>query len=387
MIESPNIEERRLPISYRVVRYSPEDAPLVVALQRHLWTSDLRLNAEYLEWKYHQNPYIREPLLYLAFAGDRLVGMRGAFGTRWESGEPRETVTLPYPDDLVVDPAFRGRGLHGRIMSFALEDLHRRGYRYVVNLSASKVTRLMSMRMRWRDAGGTRHVQRSAPRRTAMGFLAEGASKLPLAWRWSKSLRRLGGYHGDRLFDRFDSRSAKGTRRRPTDAVFAQTTPLPEQMESLINRLPRTGRIRHVRDQSYFGWRFRNPLRSYRFLYAGGDRVEGYLVLQRSLSEHEHTNRVSIVDWEAEREPVLEALLNAAIDYGRFPVLSAWRPGVESATGQLLDRYGFTSAEGSQSILVRSVSSADLAEPWAIADHALDDADQWDLRMIYSMVG
>jgi hypothetical protein len=68
-------------------------------------------------------------------------------------------------------------------------------------------------------------------------------------------------------------------------------------------------------------------------------------------------------------------------------VLSAWRPGVESATGQLLDRYGFTSAEGSQSILVRSVSSADLAEPWAIADHALDDADQWDLRMIYSMVG
>src|SRR5262245_31682246 len=130
--------------SYRVVPFSPEHESLVAQLQRHLWNPDVQLNAAYLRWKYFDNPYFREPLLYLAFTGDRLIGMRGAMGTRWEVGHPVERHTLPYADDLVIDPAFRGRGLHGIIMRFALDDLARRGYRYVINLSAGHVTRLLS---------------------------------------------------------------------------------------------------------------------------------------------------------------------------------------------------------------------------------------------------
>jgi len=62
-----------------------------------LWSPDTRLNASYLEWKYHQNPYIREPLIYLAFVGDKLAGMRGASGTRWEVGDPAEFFTPAVP--------------------------------------------------------------------------------------------------------------------------------------------------------------------------------------------------------------------------------------------------------------------------------------------------
>ena len=59
----------------RVVPYCAEHQGLVAELQRHLWSPDPRLNASYLEWKYHQNPYILDPLIYLAFVGDKLVGM------------------------------------------------------------------------------------------------------------------------------------------------------------------------------------------------------------------------------------------------------------------------------------------------------------------------
>jgi len=385
MAELPTATPKsREPLSCRMVRYRSEHAPLVAALQRHLWNPDVELNAAYLEWKHHQNPYIREPLIYLAFVDEQLVGMRGVFGTRWEVGEPSESFTLPYADDLVIDPAFRRRGVHQQIMRFALDDLDRRGYRYLINLSAGPVTQRTSVLMRWRNAGGVMHVQRYAMRRTLMDSLVRRASKLPIVWRLSETLQGLGDPVGDRLFERFDSRSARRTRQRRSGAIFVQATPLLEEMESLVNRLPTDGRLRHVRDRTYFAWRFRNPMRNYRFLYAGGDRLEGYLVLQRALGRDD---RVSIVDWEAARDSVLEELLTAAIDDGRFSVLSAWRLGASPAVNRLLDRRGFSPASRSKSILVRSVRSDDLEERWILAGRPLDDASQWDLRMIYSMDG
>lgn len=385
MAEVPKTNaESRERLSCRIVPYRPEHAPLVAALQRHLWTPDVGLNAAYLEWKYHQNPYIREPLIYLAFVDEQLVGMRGVFGTRWEAGEPSESFTLPYADDLVIDPAFRRRGVHQQVMRFALDDLDRRGYRYLINLSAGPVTQRTSVLMRWRNAGAVMHVQRRGTRRTMMDSLAGRLSKLPIVWRFASFLRRRGGPAGDHLFDRFDSRSARRARRGHSGAIVSRTTPLPAEMALLANRLPADGRFRQVRDQTYFEWRFRNPLRSYRFLFAGGDRLEGYLVLQRAL---DRADRVSIVDWEAERGSVLEALLTAAIDDGRFPVLSAWRLGASPAVGRLLDRHGFSPAARSKCVLVRAVRSADLEERWMLAGRPLDDASQWDLRLIYSMDG
>jgi GNAT superfamily N-acetyltransferase len=371
-------------VSCRIVPYAPDHAAVVAGLQRHLWTPDPKLNAAYLDWKYHQNPYIREPLIYLAFVDEQLVGMRGVFGTRWEVGEPSETFTLPYADDLVIDPAFRRGGVHGQLMRFALDDLERRGYRYLVNLSAGPVTQRTSVLMRWRNAGSVNHVQRRSVRRTTMDAMAGRLSKLPFVWRFSETFQRLGGPEGDRVFERFDSRSRRRVRERDSDAIFAATTPLADEMALLVNRLPTDGRFRHVRDRPYFEWRFRNPLRSYRFLYAGGDRLAGYLVLQRALDRHD---RVSIVDWEAERASVLDALLTAAIEEGRFPVLSAWRFGASPAAGQLIDRHGFKPADRSKCILVRAVRSTDLDDHWTLAGRPLDDAKQWDLRMIYSMDG
>jgi GNAT superfamily N-acetyltransferase len=340
-----------------MVPYGPEHSSLVAALQRDLWSPDIELNGAYLDWKHHQNPYIREPLIYLAFVDEQLVGMRSVFGTRWEVGEPSEPLTLPYADDLVIDPAFRRRGVHQQIMRFALDDLDRRGYRYVINLSASPVTRRTSVLMGWRNAGAMMDVQRRPTRRTLMDLLASQSSSLT-TWRRA--------------------------RRRQYGAIVAQATPLPDEMESLVNRLPTDGRLRHVRDRTYFRWRFRNPMRSYRFLYAGGDRLDGYLVLQRPL---DGDDRVSIVDWEAASDSVSEELLSAAIDDAGFSVLCAWRSGASPAVARLLDRYGFSPAASSKSILVRSVRSADLDERWTLAGRPLDDANQWDLRMIYSMDG
>ena len=57
---------------YDIVRYRPEHRADVAALQTHLWTTDAGLGARYLEWKYENNPYLKEPLIYLAFHGGEL---------------------------------------------------------------------------------------------------------------------------------------------------------------------------------------------------------------------------------------------------------------------------------------------------------------------------
>jgi GNAT superfamily N-acetyltransferase len=373
--------------SCRVVPFSAEHKPLVAELLRHLASQDVRLNASYIEWKYQQNPYIRDPLVYLAFVGDKLVGMRGAFGTQWEVGDPAEFLTLPYVDDLVVDPAYRRQGLHRIIMNFVLRDLAGRGYRYVVNLSASRVTVEASMNMQWRNAGRVKPLHRRTLRKAAAESLANRARRLPFVWRWADNFSAVSGRSGDRLFDRFDARFSEPDQLRDPRSPFAQKTPLAREMGQLVARLPRDGRIRHVRDETYFAWRFGNPFRNYRFLYVGRELLRGYLVLQQTPSVN--GDRACIVDWEAESDLLRAELLSVAIEYGGFPELYIWQLGASPSSTQLLERHRFKSlhAPHENCILVRSLHDDELNATWILGGHALDDANQWDLRMIYSMVG
>ena len=50
------------------------------------------------------------------------------------------------------------------------------------------------------------------------------------------------------------------------------------------------------------------------------------------------------------------------------------------------ERRGFKPADRSKCILVRAVRSTDLDDRWTLAGRSLDDANQWDLRMIYSLI-
>jgi len=380
-------EAPRRALSCRVVPYSAEHTQLVAELQRHLWSPDARLNASYLQWKYHRNPYIRDPLIYLAFVGDELAGMRGAFGTRWEAGDPAEFFTLPYPDDLVVAPPYRRQGLHRVIMNFALQDLARRGYPYVVNLSASRITAEASMNMGWHNAGRVKSLHRRTARKAVADFLADRAEQVPFLWRWADNMAALSGRSGDHLFDRLDARFPASDELRDPGPLFAQRTPLTREMSQLVSRLPRDGRIRHVRDETFFAWRFANPLRNYRFLYAGRERLRGYIVLHQSPGANE--DRASIVDWEAETDVIRAELLSATVEHGRFPELCIWQLGASPAAKQLVERHGFKPliAHHEKSILVQSVRDAGPDTPWMLGGRRLDDANQWDLRMIYSMSG
>jgi len=311
-------------------------------------------------------------------------------GARWQVGAPPETFVAPYADDLVVAPEHRNQGLFTRIMRAALDELAGRGLDYVVNLSAGRVTSLASLSTGWKSAGGVAPVglrsQRVGVRQRVSAVLAR-----------TQFLRRIASapslfVHAERRgpFARLD-RTAGRVRRYDGGAVSLSKDARPEAMADLVARLPLDGRFRHVRDATYLAWRFRNPLREYRFLYAGNDRLDGYLVLQCQRGAHGRA-RVNVVDWEATDASIRDTLLDAALT-DAFAELVTWTASLDADTRDLLRRRAFTpideadAARGVPGVLIRPVRDDALRTDWTIGGRRLLDLANWDLRMLYSMHG
>jgi hypothetical protein len=371
---------------YEVRPYLPRYRAQILELQRYLWGADPALNDAYLRWKYEQNPYAPQVRIYLAFQGERLVGMRGFVGTRWEAGVPRAEVPIWCPDDLVIAPEHRDRGLFTAIMNTALDDLAAQQSGFALSIGSRELTVLGSLTMGWKRFGGlerqglsSQHYRRSHRWRHRLG-------QMRLIWR----LAGIPWLNPRSRFDRLDRSFPAGPDR---DTIRLAQDPDVDGMAALVEELGYDGRIRHVRDAQYFAWRFRNPLREYRFLYAGGSRLTGYLVLHRSVSDRDANAPIHLVDWEASSSAVAENLLDAALQGGKFPAIVTWGAALPAGNEALLKSKGFQpiqrarAARGTYCGLVRPLRSGIPPAQWTLAGRNLLDPGSWDLRMLYSMVG
>jgi len=369
-----------------IVRYRPEHADAVAGLHAHVSSADPALTAAYLTWKYRRNPYLSEPHIYLAMKNGAPVGMRGFYGARWQIGSDASRI-IPCASDLLIAPAHRNRGLFARISRKAEEVLSSEGYPCLFSLSASPVTRVGSLALGWKVAAALGELRREAPiavlkRRSKRRikstlqdlFGAHTASRI--AARAKVPPRRASAFA---QLDRID-------RDRVTGCVALRTLRA-DAMARLIARLPRDARLRHLRDDSYFAWRYDDPLSDHRFIYCGGDVLEGYMVLR--IPRNGGGREIKIVDWEGSERAVTHALLDHALR-GRFPVVTAAALGLDQDKKDGLQRHGFLPrAEGKSGIaaqghhiLVRSLTRDGNA--WPQTRLSVLDCATWDFRLVYS---
>lgn len=368
-------------MGYEIVSYDPRLEAEVVKLLRELWTPNVRVNAAHLRWKYFDNPSGIEPLIYVALAGGAAVAMRGFYGSRWEGGGAAGTEPIPHADDLVVVPAHRNKGIVKPLMSHALADLARRGYRRVINLGAQPVTVLSSLADGWRRVGGVGAAgfEREIP--GLRGRLLGRLRRTRGLWRIEESIRHSRMMHPFRRLDR-----AASTHRGPISVTRA---PRPEAMAAMVASQPWDGRIRHVRDAAYLGWRFAHAYHDYRFLFWEEGGLRGYLVLQRPVSRLQDATRVRLVDWCAADPRVLQGLLTTALDWGGFSRFTTWTAGVDDATRAVLEAVGCRPLVGTglraqgKGLLLRSLDGT-----WSpLGQHDPLALQNWDLRMLDSMEG
>lgn len=379
---------------YRIVPYRPEHRAQVIEFQKDLWGPSAELNEAYLDWKHLRNPYVNEPLIYVALCGEKIVGMRGFFGAKWQFGSPRQTQVIPCASDMLIAPEHRNRSLMTLIMKTALKDLAQKGHAYVFSMSAGSMTLVSQMAMGWRSAGSLQPRQRIIPAKPSFPAVRTLLKKSPLAISLYRRLRRHGGSarpgatgesHGNH-FDDFDSRS-KQLGHSIGAHVSIQETPRTEAMAELVARLENDGRIRHAQDEPYFTWRFQNPRSRYRFLFWDDERLEGYLVLQATpLPWMPHIN---LVAWESITERAGADLLQAAIELVGRETLFTWSATLGETEQLMLNAAGFTRViqtitQHPATVLVRPTRDEMLNEEWCVGGMRLLDLGSWDLRMIHS---
>ena len=143
--------------------------------------------------------------------------------------------------------------------------------------------------------------------------------------------------------------------------------------------------IRHVRDEQYLSWRYRNPRAIYRFVTWGSGEIEGYMVLQNIPGRF----RSAIVDWEAPDPEVRDGLLDFVTQGGNLGSLRTWSATlpVESVAALRATGFNDTFDEGllrfAGRMLVKPLQAAGgNGDPFAATE--LTRMDTWDLRMIYS---
>lgn len=357
----------------------------MAGLERRLWCQDLATSVRHLEWKYEQNPYAKDPALYLAFAGEELVGVRGFYGSRWEAGlgASREVTTLLVADDFMVAPAHRNRGLVSTLMGSAVEDLAGRGHRCVLNLSGSRVTVVASLAMGWKSAGflepfGLRNPPFAQQLRARL-------NRTPVLWRFAE-LPWLFARDERAPFRHLDTQLGSGGR------IAIEREPRLDAMCQLLERLGHDGRIRHVRDREYLAWRFRSPLAHYRFVYQGTDRLEGFLVLQVPNAAPGHRTQLRMADLVGTSSAVRSALIDRALEAGRFREPFAWAATLPEDARERLAAHGWQSTgyatrdRGWPCILVKSLGEKS-AESCMLGGRTLTDLSDWDLRMLDTMAG
>jgi GNAT superfamily N-acetyltransferase len=373
-------------MSYEIVPYRADLVPEVARLQTRLWSSDPELNARYFHWKYERNPYERQPLVYLALQDGRAVAMRGLYGSRWECGPRREVFAPLVADDMVVAPEHANRRLVSRIMRAAFAEAAGRGCSHLLNLSGGVVTVFGSLAMGWKSAGTVNPVALRSGSEVrflrAQGILA----RLPLVWRYATRAALHPGSERA-LFRRLDRAAHDDL------PISLEREPRPAAMADLVERLGHDGRLRHVRDQAFFAWRYANPLHEYRFVFCGDQPLEGYLVLQRSVSDRSARFRVRIVDLEAATVGAREGMLRWVVTAGRFPEVVTWTASASPEVRHLFEAAGFRptevekTARGVGCVLVRPLVANPTARDWTLGGLNLLDLANWDLRLVYSMQG
>jgi hypothetical protein len=273
--------------------------------------------------------------------------------------------------------------------SFALTELEDQPYEFVISLSAAENSSACNRKMGWEKIGELQTMDWHAGKRSdSFRRIARRLPVLPAVYHYFRS--RSGppplSAEPSPPFHMLEQNIDR-PRHVQTSQVILEKTPRPEAMAALAECQGNDGRIRHVRDEKFYRWRFRNPRCNYRFLFVEKAGLEGYLVLQQDV--HISTDAVCIVDWEATSVEVFSDLVRTAIHGGGFQSVGIWSTTLSAVLRKMLSECGFRSAgeNGSaEPVYVKPVLVKPLraAEGLLMGGRSLSDISNWDLRAIYS---
>lgn len=323
--------------AYDIVRYRPEHFEGALSVLAGLWLWERELSARFFRWRHLENPYVDAPLGIVALHRGEVVGFRGYFAQAFSPGAGQADVVVLHPCDTVVDPAHRNQGLSVAMGRLASEfDTAR--YRFMMNLSSSRNSRAGYLKLGFVPL--TKRIQ----------FHRHGLN--PFSWLAAARARR----HPQPQHKQAPARVRFG---RYRDILVARE-PRPAEMAAIIAAEPPDGpALRLKQDETFFAWRYSNPVRRYVFYYRmEGDVARAFTVF--SISDDGRYG--SLLDYGEAQSGLLRETFRYACRKRDFVALSAYGYGLDARARALLRGFGFTPGHSLNTLLQRGSVEA-LAPP------------------------
>ena len=382
-----------------IARYDDLPRGSLSGLLKLLWSPSADLNRRHLEWKYERNPYAGSRI-YFARAGEEIVAMLGIYGARYVTGKGAGTPGVMCAGDVVITPEYRGRGVLRQIMTRALEDLADRDVDFLLSFSASASVRLGALAAGWGSTPPVKRLRRPDPAATSKGLMSRlraGAapagngrfreSAVSVARSLEKSETAAGAMV--RRLARWAPFAAVDRMAKLDDGAAISSQARPGEMADLLRRVEADGRIRHLRDETYFRWRFGSPLSAYRFFFLGREAIDAYLVVQACYYPM-HGKSIRIADWVGVSSEARVAVLRGALAALPNGTIDVWTSSLADEERTLLQKSGFveevsrSAADYSPAVLSRPVASPIPPRPWSFGGRDILDIDSWNLRLLDS---
>jgi len=304
--------------------------------------------------------------------------MRGFHGARWRVGSRGALDHSFCACDLVVDPAHRKKGIHREVTQAGLQELRRRGHRFVFNMSANPQNYLSSLKAGWRLIAPFGTVRKDTPRSVRAQRWKFRLQKTPFFWKYAHLAETFWSGKG---VDDLDKRPAiaieNGTltvARKPDLQLFMR----------IAERSAFGNGFGHVRTPEFLEWRYQNPRHDYRFVTFDGTRGCGYLVLHGPRGPRR--GRMSIVDWHASDAEIRDRMIDAIVELGVLDALAIWSVCLPGEMKEKLSRRDFAAVDESRG--VESYRPGLLVKPldettdWTLSGQDISNIENWNLRMI-----
>lgn len=372
--------------NYQLGLLEPGGLDRAARLRQRVFGGSPELNRAYLRWKYLENPYLSEPLLYVAQKQGEIVGMRGWFGTSWLIPGIEGPKTIPCAAESAIATDHRDRGLYAGLTEFAFADLRSRGFPLVLNMSASPANYVTSlMTMGWKSVGSYESLvfSREADERKSPADFLRGSGlgtrlerRVTASGELGKLMRRV-NHLGRYLIDRIGTSSGSGIS-SAGGSIRVMDQPPFAVLSSIADAFHDRQRISHVRDDSYFRWRYRNPLGSYQIVFPAGDDPDVFLCFHR-----EDGPVLRLIDWAGDEARVL-ALLEEVIAECMPRRVFTWGATLSTRMREHLDQFGFEPDTDSRrsGLLIRGLGPD--PHDYSPGGLCLLDMPNWNLRMVFS---
>jgi hypothetical protein len=372
---------------YRIEPLQATALDQIIRLRMRVFGGSERITRAYLNWKYIANPYLPDPLIYVARDRGEIVGMRGWFGTSWSVPGLNSLQVLPCAAETAITPDHRDQGIFADLTDFSMDALMNKGFGYAINMSATPANYLTSIiTMGWKSVDRYEFVSKSTDSGSAMrsGHQSAGESagsgtllrQLP-ALRDPKSAFAQVQAFGRKVFGPY-SKTVLDKKLSTVPMICVSSEPDVTAMARIAEQFDDKTRICHSRDAAYIKWRYSNPLSSYRFVWPRSDKPKAFLVLQEK-----DARSFRLVDWAGDEDSITGLVANLVAQTPTVAI-STWVNALSEPEKRRLHSLGFQNDpdEGRTGLLIRSLLLE--KENWLLGRFRLLDKASWNLRMIFS---